>query len=492
MNFTFLNTFCYSVKIITKSRGDYFLPKLVSIKDYWENQQQYCNMVRSIALSRTCFKIPYAFIKTYGCQQNSYDGEKLTGILSEMGYKITDDENHADVIIFNTCAVRGHAEDRVFGNIGNIKKIKEKRPYTIVAICGCMTEQEWVVDKLLKSYPYINLIFGTHSIHQLPKLIYRALVEGKRIVEVDNKDENIYENLPVLRKARIKAFLPVMYGCDNFCSYCVVPYARGRERSRKIDDIVKEASLLLQNGYKDITLLGQNVNSYGKGLEGNINFPVLLKELDSLGGEYRIRFMTSHPKDAKQELIDTISRSKHICTNLHLPFQSGSNRILKAMNRKYTREDYLNKVNYAKTMIDGLQLTSDVIVGFPGETYSEFKETISLIEDVRFTSLYTFIYSKREGTAAARLKDNFKYKEKSQRLTELLKVQEEISSEICKSMTGKVFEVLVEDMSLEGVLVSRTSGNIVTEIRGSNELIGKFINVYIEGSKGKVLKGKII
>lgn len=459
----------------------------------FETQYNYCEKVKEMLKNNWQMQNPLAYVHTYGCQQNVSDGEKIKGMLSKMGYDFTNDEHKADLILFNTCAVREHAEDRVFGNVGALKHIKKSRPSVMIVLCGCMTEQKHVSDKIKESYPFVDVVFGTHSIHYFPEIIFNAMKDKKRIFDNNSYDERIYEDLPIRRDGKIKAWIPIMYGCNNYCSYCIVPYVRGRERSRRPEDIIKEARSLIKSGYKDITLLGQNVNSYGKGLSEDINFAELLRRIDAIEGDYVIRFMTSHPKDATDELIDVIAQGNHISSHLHLPFQSGNDRVLKEMNRKYSREKYLKIVNYAKSKIKDLSLTSDVIIGFPGETYDEFKDTLSLIKEVGFSSLFTFIYSPREGTPAAKFSDPIDGKEKREWMAELLKVQENISAGITASMVGKTFRVLVESRSNKGDgLIARTLGNIIVETQGDSELIGKFVNVRITDSKNWVLKGKII
>lgn len=436
---------------------------------------------------------PMAYIRTYGCQQNVADSETIKGMLAQMGYGFTDSPENADFILFNTCAVREHAEDRVFGNVGAIKSIKKKHPSVLIALCGCMMEQEHIAKRIYKSFPFVGLVFGTHCLHEFPKMLYNSLLTGKRQFIRNNDDLLVHEGMPKLRDGQFKGWLPIMYGCDNFCSYCIVPYVRGRERSRKSEVILEEAKELINNGYKDITLLGQNVNSYGKGLDEDITFAQLLKMIDAIDGDYVLRFMTSHPKDCTKELIDTIAESRHISTHLHLPFQSGSNRILKQMNRRYTREKYLEIVNYAKEKISGLSLTSDIIVGFPGETEEDFQDTLSLIEEVGFTSLFTFIYSKRVGTPAAKMDDPTTDEEKSDRFQRLLKVQEKIAAARCGEMVGTTQRVLFEEKTKkDGILNARTSGNIVVEVPADENMIGCFGNVEITEAGNWVLKGNLL
>ena len=352
-------------------------------------QHEYTELVRTVLTTRFEPSKPLAFVHTYGCQGNVSDGERIKGILESLGYGFTDDVEKADLILYNTCAVREHAEDRIYGNVGAIKRLKKTNPNLIIALCGCMMQQKRVVDKIRKSYPFVDLVFGTHVIHRIPELIYRVLCTGKKVYECPDGAGVIAEDLPIRRDGSIKGWLPIMYGCNNFCSYCIVPYVRGRERSREPEDVIKEAKELIASGCKDITLLGQNVNSYGKNLDRDINFSKLLRQINDLPGDFIIRFMTYHPKDCTKELLDTMASCDKVAKHLHLPFQSGNNRVLKEMNRGYTREKYLELARYARQVMPDLSMTSDVIVGFPGETYEEFRDTVSLIEEVKFTSLFT-------------------------------------------------------------------------------------------------------
>ncbi len=456
---------------------------------------EYIPLVAQIMEIRKRGSTPLAYIRTYGCQQNVADSEQIKGLLEQMGYDFTEAPEEADFILFNTCAVREHAEDRVFGNVGALKAIKRKHPSVLIALCGCMMEQEHIANRIYKSFPFVGLVFGTNYIHKLPKLMYDCLVDGKRLVARGDSDITVYENIPVRRDGTFKAWLPIMYGCDNFCTYCIVPYVRGRERSRRPDVIISQAKELIAKGYKEITLLGQNVNSYGKGLppENKMTFAQLISEIDKIEGDYILRFMTSHPKDCSKELIDTIAESRHISVHLHLPFQSGSDRILKQMNRRYDREKYLEITDYAKKKIPQLSLTSDIIVGFPGETYEDFKQTLSLVEEVGFTSLFTFIYSPRNGTPAAKMPDPVSYEEKNRWFQELLALQEKISAKRCADMVGKQYRVLVEGLNEKNnELQTRTSGNIIVEVSGSENLIGTFQTVEITSARNWILKGKII
>ena len=457
-----------------------------------EKQLEYMQLIAEIMEIRKRGEKPLAFIRTYGCQQNVADSEKIKGMLAKSGFSFTDTPDDADFILFNTCAVREHAEDRVFGNVGALKNLKRKHPQILIALCGCMMEQEHIANRIYNSFPFVGLVFGTHSLHHFTELLYSSLVNGKRVFERGNDDKKLYEGIPVKRDGTFKGWLPIMYGCNNFCTYCIVPYVRGRERSREKDIILSEAREMIQSGYKDITLLGQNVNSYGKTLPEPVSFAKLISEIDTIDGDYWLRFMTSHPKDCSKELIDAIANGRHISKHLHLPFQSGSDRILNAMNRHYDRKKYLETIAYAKEKIDGVSLTSDIIVGFPGETYEDFKETLSLIREVEFTSLFTFIYSPRVGTPAAKMDDPISAEEKSEWFRELLDVQEEIAAKRCSAMVGATERVLIEGVKEKtNELNARTSGNIIVELEGSPDLIGTFRNVKITKARNWILKGEL-
>lgn len=391
-------------------------------------QKDYSDKVHAILSARFSERSPKAFVHTYGCQGNVADSEHIKGMLIDMGYELCDDINEADFILYNTCAIREHAEDRVFGNVGAIKKLKKANPHLIIALCGCMMQQQHIADKIKNSYPFVNLVFGTHVTHKMPELVFTLLKNKKRVFCIEESEGVIAEGLPSSRDSGENAWLPIMYGCNNFCSYCIVPHVRGRERSREPDVILEEAKALVKEGYKLITLLGQNVNSYGKGCDFNVSFAELVKRIDEIEGDFKFDFMTSHPRDCSFELIDVLSECKHFCGHLHLPVQSGNNRILKEMNRHYTRERYLELVNYAKEKIPGVDLTTDIIVGFPGETYDEFLDTVSLVKEVRYGSMFTFIYSARKGTPAASMPDPFSKAEKTKWFMELLRVQEDIQN----------------------------------------------------------------
>ncbi|MDE6722627.1 MAG: tRNA (N6-isopentenyl adenosine(37)-C2)-methylthiotransferase MiaB [Eubacterium sp.] len=457
-----------------------------------KKQQEFCKKAASVISKRYEGK-PLACVVTYGCQQNVADSEHIKGMLDRIGYGFTENRTEAKLIIFNTCAVREHAEDRVFGNVGMLKSYKRENPDVVIACCGCMMQQQHIADKIKQSFPFVDLVFGTHVVYKLPELLYNTLTRKKRVFELPDMDGAIAEGVPVLRDNDKKAWLPIMYGCNNFCSYCIVPYVRGRERSREAADVIAEAKELIENGYKEITLLGQNVNSYGKDLSPKVSFAELLKEIAQLDGDFRIRFMTSHPKDCTKELIETMAENEKIAKHLHLPFQSGNNRVLKAMNRHYDREKYLELINYAKEkMGDALSITSDIIVGFPGETYEEFKDTLSLVEEVKFTSLFTFIYSPRKGTPAAEMPDPVTAEEKGKWFKELTDLQEKISAENMKKYKDKVFKCFVYGKGKLGdnYIAARTDGNLIIEFEGDENLIGTFQKIKVTEPLTYVLKGE--
>lgn len=461
-------------------------------KEEADKQKEYIKLTRMVLGARNKDIQPLAFVHTYGCQGNVSDGEIIKGILEKLGYGFTDDESEASLILFNTCAVREHAEDRIYGNVGELKKYKKARPELIIALCGCMMQQKSVADKIKKSYPYVNLVFGTHVIHTLPQMIYEVLTKGKRVFSLPEGDGVIAEDLPIHRDGNIKGWLPIMYGCNNFCSYCIVPYVRGRERSRNPQAVLKEAHELIDAGYKDITLLGQNVNSYGKNIEGDINFAKLLQQINDIDGDFIIRFMTSHPKDCTKELLDTMAKCDKVAKHLHLPVQSGNNRVLKEMNRGYTAEKYIELVEYAKKVMPDISLTSDIIVGFPGETYEEFCDTLKLIEKVQYTSLYTFIYSKREGTKAARMPDPVSREEKGRWFKELCDKQEQIASQRTAKMKDKVYRVLCEGYAKPGILEGRTQGNVMIEFPEKDGVIGTFCSVKVTQPLTWIVRGELI
>lgn len=438
-------------------------------------------------------KTPAVYLHSFGCQQNVNDGEIIAGVLTQIGFTVCDTPDQADLVVFNTCAVREHAEQRVFGNIGALKPLKEANPRLLIALCGCMAQQKPIVDKLKKSYPYVDIVFGVNKIDRLPQMIADKIALKKKQYAPLEECPDIIEGMPIQRDSGFRAWLPIMYGCDNFCSYCIVPYVRGRERSRRSADILTDFKQLVDQGYKEITLLGQNVNSYGKGLDDKMDFGELLQLLDAVPGDYRIRFMTSHPKDASRKLIDIIAAGTHICHHLHLPVQSGSNAILCQMNRRYTIDDYKSLISYAKKTLPDMTYSSDIIVGFPGETDEDFEATLALINEVRYMQLFTFIYSKRTGTKAAEMPDFSPHKVKSDRIRVILDAQETIVGEICASMLGKVCRVLIEDEGREdGTLAGRLDNNMTVEFAGKPDLTGQFAQVEITGAKGSILKGTLV
>ncbi len=432
------------------------------------------------------------YIDTYGCQQNEADSERIAGMLEQSGYHRTENENEADVLVVNSCAVRGHAEMRILGNVGALSHIKRRNPNAVLVLCGCMAGEPNMVERLKKSFPYVDIIFSPDAIWRFPELLHRKLTGAKRVYAVENKDYTIAEGLPVSRKDTLKAYVSIMYGCDNFCAYCIVPYTRGRERSRRPEDVIAEVKCLVENGCRDITLLGQNVNSYGKYDDFNCDFADLLQRLSEIPGEFLLRFMTSHPKDASRKLIDVMASSPKIAKCLHLPFQSGSDRILKIMNRHYDREKYLSIVDYAREKMPDIVLTSDVIVGFPGETDEDFEKTISLVERVGYDALFTFIFSPREGTPAAKMDDPFTKGEKQVHFDRLLAVQNAISEQKHAEYIGKTVRVLVDGVDHDdaSVLTSRTNGNRLVRVKADKSLIGRFITVKITGSTMWSLTGE--
>ncbi|MDD6011966.1 MAG: tRNA (N6-isopentenyl adenosine(37)-C2)-methylthiotransferase MiaB [Oscillospiraceae bacterium] len=456
-------------------------------------QREYTDLVRTVISSRYPQAHPKAFVHTYGCQGNVADGERLKGMLQDMGYDFTERAEEADLVLYNTCAIREHAQDRVFGNVGALKPIKKQRPGMIIALCGCMMQQQSVAEKIRESYSFVDLVFGTHVAYKLPEFIYQCLCSGKRVFDLSGGDGNIAEGLPIRRDGTFKAWIPIMYGCNNFCSYCIVPYVRGRERSRDFDAVLQEAKEVIDAGYKEITLLGQNVNSYNRDLEKDKQFPALLKAISELEGDFIIRFMTSHPKDCTEELLQVMASSEKIAKHLHLPFQSGNDRVLREMNRHYDRKKYLELIERAYELMPELSITSDVIVGFPGETYEEFCDTLSLVERVKYTSLFTFIFSPRPGTKAFSMPDPVSREEKGRWFRELTDLQEKIAGERTASMKGRVYRVLVEEKAKgEGMLCGRTEGNIMIEFPGDESLIGSFANVKVTNPRTWIVYGEFV
>ena len=433
-------------------------------------------------------------ISTYGCQMNEEDSEKLSGMLKSQGYERTENKEEASIIIFNTCCVRENAENKVFGNLGQLKQLKKKNPNLVIAICGCMMQQVGMADKVLKTFPYVDIIFGTHNAHKFPEYLHRVLQEGVQVKEILNKEEGIVEGLPIDRKSDVKAFVTIMYGCNNFCTYCIVPYVRGRERSRKSEDIIKEIEELVSKGYKEITLLGQNVNSYGKGLEEDIDFAGLLRKVNEVKGLERVRFMTSHPKDLSDDVIMAIKECDKLCEQVHLPVQSGSSRILKEMNRHYDREYHLDLVKKIKSEIPDVTLTTDIIIGFPGETEEDFLDTLSLCEEVGYDSAFTFIYSRRNHTPADKMEnqipDDIKH-DRFNRLVEAINKKVVIKN---KEYEGKVVEVLAEGPSKndETKLTGRTRNGKLVNFAGDEKLVGELVDLKIVRAQPFSLIGEIV
>lgn len=433
-----------------------------------------------------------ACVVTFGCQMNERDSEKLKGILKAAGYELTESEK-ADVVLYNTCTVRENADTRVFGRLGYLNTIKKKNKEMIIGLCGCMGQEPHIVEKLKESYKFVDLIFGTFNVYKLAELLYARITSGNSIIDVWEESKEFVELLPTERKYSFKSGVNIMYGCDNFCTYCIVPYVRGREKSRPVEDIVDEIKRLTETGVVEVCLLGQNVNSYGKGLDGNVTFASLLREIEKIDGLQRIRFMTPHPKDLSDEVIEVMANSKKICRHIHLPAQSGSSNILKKMNRNYTREDYLALVDKIKTAMPDISITTDLIVGFPGETEEDFEDTLSLVKEVGYSSAFTFQYSTRTGTPAATFEDQVPEEVMTERFNRLLETVKE-SSGCNDDLAGKTMDVLVEGKNekLEGYLSGRLSNNMLVHFKGDEDLIGKIIDVHIDESKGFYYFGTIV
>ena len=431
------------------------------------------------------------FVETYGCQMNVRDSQTLMGMFEEMGYEKCDDRNQADAVIFNTCCVREGAEDRLLGNLGKLKSEKKKRPDMLIMICGCMMQEVGSMEKIKKRFPFVDVVFGTHNTFQMPKLMFEALQKNKQY-SLFEKETSIIEDMPVLREKDVFAFINIMYGCNNFCSYCIVPYVRGRERSRRSEDIIKEAALLAKDGVKEIMLLGQNVNSYGKNCD--ISFPDLLRELNKVDGLERIRFMTSHPKDLSDDLIKAMAECEKVCKYIHLPVQSGSDRILEKMNRHYTRENYLTIVKKLKTAMPEIAITTDIIVGFPGETDEDFQDTYDLYKEVCYNSAFTFIYSKRIGTPAAKMDEQVAEEKTKERMARLIKLSEECSLKSNEIYLNKTYPVLVEGKAKKdkNLLCGKTDHGRTVVFPSNEDLTGKTVNVKITKIKLNVLVGEMV
>ena len=456
-----------------------------------QRQEGFCGRVREYWQAQGI--TPVAFVETYGCQQNEADTERIRGMLSEMGYEMTDTPDEADFILFNTCAVREHAEDRAFGNVGALRHLKKERPGIVIAMCGCMAQRPEVARKVRESYRHVDLVFGPQALWKFPELLYRVYTRRGRVFSVENEHGSIAEGMPVVREGRVRAWVSIMYGCNNFCSYCIVPYVRGRERSRSPEKIVEEVRQLAAEGYKEITLLGQNVNSYGKDLPEPWDFADLLRELDKIDGDYLIRFMSSQPKDAGYKLFDTMAQSRHVAHQLHLPVQSGCDRVLRAMNRPYDRAKYLDLIGYARKVMPDLVLTSDVIIGFPGETEAEAMETVDLVRQVEFDALFTFIFSPRPGTPAAKMDDPVPRAEKQKWFDMLCNTQNEISARLHARYVGRTLRVLVDGETDDArwPLSARTAGGRLVHLVGSRDALGQYRNVRITDSNTWALFGEM-
>jgi tRNA-2-methylthio-N6-dimethylallyladenosine synthase len=459
-------------------------------RDEINRQNQFIHLIREMGKGR----IRRYKMSTFGCQMNENDSERLAGMLSEMGYIEADDLKESDLIIYNTCCVRENAELKVYGHLGRLKKFKKDNPELIIAVCGCMMQQAHIVKHIVKKYSHVDLIFGTHNLFKFPELLYSYVTQRKTIVDIRENEGAIAEGLPIERKDGVKAWVTIMYGCDNFCSYCIVPHVRGRERSREFEDVINEVSMLGHQGYKEVTLLGQNVNSYGKDKGGRHSFAELLCAVNETEGIERIRFMTSHPKDLSEDLIEAMKSCRKVCEHLHLPVQAGSSRILERMNRRYSKEQYTELALKIKEAIPEIALTTDIIVGFPGETEEDFDDTIDILETIRFDSAYTFLYSKRTGTPAAGYPDQVPEEVKKARFDRLISVQNRISRQINDALLGTGQEVLVEGTSRNNpdVFSGRTRTNKIVNFKGSVEMIGSLVNVEVTKALTWSLEGKII
>lgn len=434
-----------------------------------------------------------AVVSTFGCQMNARDSEKLLGILKDIGYQESDDEENADFVIYNTCTVRENANLRVYGRLGQLKKVKRANGEMIIAMCGCMMQEPEVVEKIKTSYKFVDIVFGTFNIFKLAELMYMCFTGDEQVIDIWDSTKEVVEELPTSRKYPFKSGVNIMFGCNNFCTYCIVPYVRGREKSREPKEIIREIERLVSDGVKEVMLLGQNVNSYGKTLDDNVTFAELLREIAKIDGLERIRFMTPHPKDLSDELIEVMAHSKKICKHLHLPVQSGSSRILKLMNRKYTKEHYLTLVDKIRTAVPDIAITTDIIVGFPGETEEDFQETLDVVRKAKYDSAFTFIYSKRSGTPAAKMPDQVSEEVVHERFDRLLKVVNETAREQNGKLAGNTELVLVEEIDEKdaSMVTGRLSNNSVVHFKGDASLIGKIVPVVLEESKGFYYLGRL-
>jgi len=461
-----------------------------------ERQKVFINKIKDLnnEFERENKRKKTMFISTFGCQMNAHDSEKINGMLKEMGFIDADEEKTADFIIYNTCCVRENAENKVYGNLGYLKHAKSSNPSMKIALCGCMMQEDNVVEIIRKKYKHVDIVFGTFNLYKLPELIFTNIETNSPVFDIWKEHGEIVEDLPCIRKYKFKASVNIMFGCDNFCSYCIVPYVRGRERSRRSFDILNEVKALANDGVKEITLLGQNVNSYGKNIDEGVNFAKLLRMVNDVDGIERIRFMTSHPKDLSDELISAMAECEKVCNHLHLPFQAGSNRILEKMNRKYTKEKYLELVLKIKDKIPDIAVTTDIIVGFPGETKEDVDETIDVIEKVGFNGAFTFIYSKRTGTPAAAMENQIPEEKVKERFNRVLNVLNPIVYEKNKSHIGKVYKVLAEEISGndESFITGRLEDNSLVHFKADKEIIGSIVNVRVIDCKTFYLIGKLI
>lgn len=458
-------------------------------------QQEYIIKLKQLIAEKThqLGRKPTCCVTTFGCQMNAKDSEKLTGILKEAGYEIIESED-ADFVIFNTCTVRDNANQRVYGRLGQLGHQKKKNPNMKIALCGCMMQEAAVIEKIKKSYRHVNLIFGTHNIFKFAELLYRMLTSDKMVIDIWESTDKIVETLPIERKYSFKCGINIMFGCNNFCSYCIVPYVRGRERSREMNEILDEIKRLAADGVKEVMLLGQNVNSYGKNLDTPVSFAKLLSEVEKIDGIERIRFMTSHPKDLSDELIAVMKDSKKICKHLHLPLQSGSTKILEKMNRRYTKESYLALVDKLRAEIPDLALTTDIIVGFPGETAEDVDDTIDVIRKAGYNNAFTFIYSKRTGTPAAAMENQVPADEVQKQFNRVLEAVQETANEQAGTLTGQIMDVLVEEINEHdsSLVTGRLSNNTLVHFKGEESLIGSIVNVRLKEAKGFYYFGEIV